>query len=182
MSLVSKVKKKVLKERQKYLDKKANKKGLFVEKINFRSIAATNKEMTMQDKKLKATESFLIMIANVYSDTKGQSAERRFFEAVTTFKNSNRNSGLISDVRKGTEKEDSNGIDFILMTSIGDILIQIKSSVSGKKHFEMKYGYSIPVIIINDQVSDEMIITQMLNIFEVPNLTKNISQQLAFYI
>lgn len=59
----------------------------------------------------------------------------------------------ISSVRKATREEDRKGIDLIASTDVGDIYLQIKSSVTGKRHHEERYGHkniACAVIRIND--------------------------------
>lgn len=53
----------------------------------------------------------------------------------------------ISDTRKATKEEDSNGIDIVLITEYGDVPIQVKSSIKRKKDFVKKHP-DIPVVCV----------------------------------
>lgn len=67
------------------------------------------------------------------SNNKGRETERRFFEAMREFRNK-RPEWLLS-IRRGTQKEDAQGIDGVASTDIGKIFIQIKSSEVGAQKF-----------------------------------------------
>ncbi|MGE5540781.1 MAG: DUF4365 domain-containing protein [Bacillota bacterium] len=79
--------------------------------------------------------------------------------------------GWYYGVRRGTPKEDRQGIDFIAELDVLEVFLQIKSSKRGREEHERqqrKYrrteAYNIPVIIVCDRLSDDIVRTQTLRI------------------
>ncbi len=54
----------------------------------------------------------------------------------------------VKGIRPATKEEDRQGQDAFLQTDVGEIPIQIKSSVAGAERFRQKYGDRIPVVIV----------------------------------
>lgn len=85
------------------------------------------------------------------SNNKGRETERRFFEAMREFRNK-RPEWLLC-IRRGTPKEDTQGIDGLAVIDVGRIIIQIKSSEVGAQkfirgpHFK-KHKYIIILVIL----------------------------------
>ena len=61
-------------------------------------------------------------------------------------------------IRRATQQEDSQGIDFVIFIDTGDILLQVKSSQREKDRFlEVQAHRSIPVVVIDLSESDRKI-------------------------
>ena len=76
---------------------------------------------------------------------KGMEAERRFQMA---FLENFKKPPWFIDLVKGNKRQDSNGNDFILFTTIVNVSIQIKSSKEGVKEFKKKRRDFCGVILI----------------------------------
>lgn len=78
-----------------------------------------------------------------FSETLAEAALKNLTESVD----------WITNFRKADEKEDKKrGIDFVILTDVGNIFLQIKSSQAGKEK-SLKKHPNVPVVIINKEKS-----------------------------
>jgi hypothetical protein len=93
----------------------------------------------------------------------GMETERRFFCAFRV-----PNIELPSwfhGVRRASVSEDNAGIDAFVITDIGEIPVQIKSSVNGMFEFNKKHpGNQIPVLVISRDLSAAQILQKAIEI------------------
>ncbi len=65
-------------------------------------------------------------------------------------------------LRRATKEEDSKGIDAVMSTTAGDILIQVKSSIRGKQVHEERYGHAHIVVVVREGLNPHTIRTRTL--------------------
>lgn len=91
--------------------------------------------------------------------SRGQRTEDRFFEAMEVA-NRRQNHEWILGVRRATHEEDTHrGIDAVVKTDIGDLLIQIKSSEKGAEEFRkgphFRRNKFIGVLVIRENYTSD---------------------------
>ncbi len=97
------------------------------------------------------TQLFRMIRINVRSKGK-----RNEFRAVAAFRGQFRDvPSWFRGIRNATNEQDSKGIDVVVRTDMGEILVQIKSSVLGADRFRLeqgngRYGKDIAVIVITE--------------------------------
>ena len=69
----------------------------------------------------------------------------------------------VIDSRKATRHEDQTGVDAVVMSDVGELLLQVKSSLAGKIRFNKKERYKdIGTIVINPNITDDDAIRQTI--------------------
>ena len=121
-------------------------------KRNRRNRLAREKEKKNEETKARQYQKAL---------RRGQASETKFFQAF-------RQSGLdlpewFYGVRKGTHRDDSAGVDGFAVTDVGEIPLQLKSSVRGMYEFVARRPGSVCVIlVVSPEMPDTTIIRKTL--------------------
>lgn len=99
------------------------------------------------------------------AEEKGVMTEKRFFAVLRHCLQERKRSWMLPqwfyDVKKAAPRYDKKGVDAFVLTDVGKIPVQIKSSVAGAKQFLNKQCHEgIVIIVINKNASDEKILSK----------------------
>jgi hypothetical protein len=72
----------------------------------------------------------------------------------------------IKGIRRASLKEDQQGQDVFLLTDVGEMPVQIKSSVAGVRRFRQRYGDRIPVVIVASFDRPEEVLAKIIKAIE----------------
>ncbi len=64
--------------------------------------------------------------------------------------------------RAATRIEDRSGIDVVVVTDVGNLSIQVKSSRRGKAHFRVRPFLNVPVVVVRDSDSPNVLLDKVV--------------------
>lgn len=99
------------------------------------------------------------------AEERGALTEKRFFTVIRSYLDGGNRSWILPQwfygVEKAAPRHDRKGVDAFVLTDVGKIPVQIKSSMAGAKQFSNKQCHEgIVVIVINKNITDEKILTK----------------------
>lgn len=80
--------------------------------------------------------------------------------------------------RLATRIEDRSGIDVVIDSDVGQLLVQVKSSKLGKEHFRQRPLLSIAVVVVRPSDSPEVLLARLVAELE-PIRAQHLARQMA---
>lgn len=106
----------------------------------------------------------LFLLGSIGSQ-RGKNNERKVYEATQRLINESCCPVWLTGYTSASEEDERRGIDGWFTTDVGKIPIQVKSSLSGKRHSEQKRP-KIPIVVLHVEDTDEVVLQKCLKAIE----------------